>query len=215
MKKTIIFLLLGLILHTAAFSQKKDSVTVKDSTMRVKKNDSLKIVKKDSVKKHDPRKATIRSAIIPGWGQIYNKKYWKLPLVYAAVGIPAYLIYDNKRWYDRSRYALSYLSNNNLNQDSLNKVHPKLRALVDNKATQSVINYRNEFRKNMDYSILITLLFWGLNVVDATVDAHLKEFDVSEDISLRFKPAIIPATKSLGLSMVFTIGKNAGKNSSR
>jgi len=203
------------MMQTAVFSQKTDSLTAKDSMMQVKKKDSLKIVKKDSIKKHDPRKATIRSAILPGWGQIYNKKYWKLPLVYAAIGIPGYLIYDNKRWYDRSRYALSYLSNNNLNQDSLNKVHPKLRALVDSKATNSVINYRNEFRKNMDYSILITLLFWGLNVVDATVDAHLKEFDVSDDISLRVKPAILPATKSIGLSMVFTIGKNDGKNSSR
>ncbi|RYZ47256.1 MAG: hypothetical protein EOP49_21835, partial [Sphingobacteriales bacterium] len=49
-----------------------------------------------------PRKAAIRSAILPGLGQIYNRKYWKVPIVYAAVGIPAYLIFDNKRWYDRA-----------------------------------------------------------------------------------------------------------------
>ncbi len=161
--------------------------------------------KPDSVKKHSPRTASIRSAIIPGWGQIYNKKYWKLPLVYAAIGIPGYLIYDNKRWYDRSRYALAVASNPVIDPDSLNKVHPQLQAMTRAGAVNSIRNYRNEFRKNMDYSILVTLLFWGLNVIDATVDAHLKGFDVSDEISMRVKPVIMTGTRTPGLSFVFTL----------
>src|SRR5580704_4799132 len=62
-------------------------------------------------KKHDPRKATIRSAIIPGWGQIYNHKYWKLPIVYAAIGIPAYTYFWNRMWYNNCQTAISIIDN--------------------------------------------------------------------------------------------------------
>jgi uncharacterized protein DUF5683 len=161
--------------------------------------------KKDSVPKHSPRKASLRSAILPGWGQIYNKKYWKLPLVYAAIGIPGYLIYDNKRWYDRSRYALAVAASDPPSADSLAKVHPELRALTQARSINAIRNYRNEFRKNMDYSILITLLFWGLNVIDATVDAHLKDFDVSDEITMKIKPVIMTGTRTPGLSFVFSL----------
>src|SRR6476620_8814157 len=70
---------------------------------------------KDSVvvkkKVHSPRKATIRSLIIPGWGQVYNKKYWKVPIVYGAIGFPAYLFTFNRKWYDKTKYALSIIAN--------------------------------------------------------------------------------------------------------
>ena len=62
-------------------------------------------------KQHDPRKATIRSAIFPGLGQIYNRKYWKLPIVWAAVGIPAYTYFYNRGWYQRCQFALSIIDN--------------------------------------------------------------------------------------------------------
>src|SRR6185503_4656826 len=99
----------------------------------------------------------------------------------------------NQRWYNRTRYALSITANNSQgNADSMSKVHPKLVELVKADAQSSLIRYRNEFRKDMDYSIVFTLLFWALNVVDATVDAHLKGFDVGEDLSLKIRPALLP-----------------------
>jgi hypothetical protein len=164
-------------------------------------------VKKDSVRKHSPRKAAIRSAILPGLGQIYNRKYWKLPIVYAAVGIPAYLIYYNKQWYDRARYALSVASSSPppIDDSLLATVHPELRALTASGSVNSLRNYRDEFRKNMDYSILITILAWGLNIIDATVDAHLKDFDVSDEISMRVKPVMLSGYKTPGLSLVFSL----------
>ncbi|MHA4845316.1 DUF5683 domain-containing protein [Flavitalea antarctica] len=161
--------------------------------------------KKDSVRKHSPRKAAIRSAILPGLGQIYNRKYWKLPIVYAAVGIPAYLIYYNKQWYDRARHALAVASDPPVTPAELETVHPELRALTASESVSSLRNYRDEFRQNMDYSILITILAWGLNVIDATVDAHLKDFDVSDEISMRVKPVIMSGTRSPGLSIVFAL----------
>ena len=66
--------------------------------------------------KHNPKIATFRSAVIPGWGQAYNKKYWKLPIVYAAVGIPAYLFFWNKSWYQKS--LSSHLSKERYHADS-------------------------------------------------------------------------------------------------
>ena len=87
-----------------------DSGKIKEKAgvTKVSKDSLLVKAVADSIRKRqfDPRKAALRSAIIPGWGQIYNKKYWKVPIVGAAVGIPAYLVYYNKVWYDRTRYAL-------------------------------------------------------------------------------------------------------------
>jgi hypothetical protein len=86
--------------------------------------------------------------------------------------------------------------------DSLSKVNSSLMPLVVNGKQTSLLNYRNEFRKDMDYSILITLLLWGVNVIDATVDAHLKGFNVSDNLALQVKPAIL-SNQSIGVSFVF------------
>jgi hypothetical protein len=159
-------------------------------------------------KKFIPRQATIRSAILPGWGQVYNKKYWKLPLVYAAVGIPVYAFIYNRGWYVKTRDAAKMIAN----ADTVNwrsRVDPKLHVFFpDRDALGSLLNYRNEYRRDMDYSILFVLLAWGLNVVDATVDAHLKGFDISEDLSLKIKPTILSGTSTAGISLVLSIGKN-------
>jgi hypothetical protein len=169
----------------------------------------------DTIKKprHNPRKATIRSAILPGWGQAYNKKYWKIPIVYTAIGIPIGTFIYNKKWYDRTRAAARMLSASP--PDTANyrqRVDEKLHIFFDRpEALPSLLNYRNEFRRNMDYSLLFVLLFWGLNVVDATVDGHLKDFDVSDDLSLRIKPTILSGTTTAGISFVFTIGRNPSK----
>lgn len=191
------------------------TIVINDTTGKViekipSKIDTSKV--KDSLArpKHSPRKAAIRSAIIPGWGQIYNKKYWKVPIVAAAIGIPAYLVYYNQEWYNRTRYAVKVAAAGNNFPVFLDKVDPQLLPLVKSGSVNSLINYRNEFRRNRDYAILFGLLLWGLNVVDATVDAHLKDFDVSDDLSLRVQPALLPGNAA-GLSLVFTIGNNRPK----
>ena len=125
-----------------------------------------------------------------------------MPVVYAAIGIPAYLFFDNKNFYKKTRYALSIVANNRYSADSLSKVDPQLLPLVTLRAEGSLINYRNQFRRNMDYSVLITLLMWGLNIVDATVDGHLKGFDVGDELSLKIKPVLMPGSMSPGVSFV-------------
>jgi hypothetical protein len=157
---------------------------------------------KKTVLKFDPRKATIRSAILPGLGQIYNKKYWKLPLVWGALGTTAGIYLYNVKYYNKLKDAYINLNDgNDLNNIEIDKEFRNLSA-------EAIRSYRNSFRQNVDYSVLFFILFWGLNVVDATVDAHLKSFDVSDDLSLQLKAGYSPMAKTAGLSLVLNIGKN-------
>lgn len=199
-----------IIIHSAAFSQQRDSVAVRKDSLLIKDTVGKSVITIDTLakKKFIPRKATIRSAILPGWGQVYNKKYWKLPLVYAVVGIPVYSFIYNKSWYSKTRDAAKMIANNDT-AGYKSRVDPKLHIFFSTpEALGSLLNYRNEFRRDMDYSILFVLIAWGLNVVDATVDAHLKGFDVSEDLSLKIKPTILSGTCTAGISLVLTLGKN-------
>jgi hypothetical protein len=162
-------------------------------------------------KRHDPRKATLYSAVCPGLGQIYNHKYWKVPIVWAAVGIPAYTYFYNKSWYLKCQFALAIIDNyqaagfTTVPDSIVKKVNPQLQQFVSAMDDNDVRNYRNEFRQNEDYSILFFLLFWGLQIVDATVDAHLKYFDISDQLTMQLKtpsPNMLPGNAT-GVSLVF------------
>jgi hypothetical protein len=158
------------------------------------------------VRVYSPKKAALRSAILPGLGQIYNKKYWKLPIVYGALGTSAGVFIFNYNWYKRTKYAYKVLSEGDVaNYDN---VHPKLRRLVDAGQLETIKYYRDEYRRDIDYSVLFFVVLWGLNIVDAAVDAHLKAFDVSPDLSFKFKPGHSEMAGTTGLSFVMTIGKN-------
>jgi hypothetical protein len=216
MKHVIFVIAIILTIPTLAVSQQKDTLIVKDSTGKVVASSKVKKgLWRDSAgnRTFEPRRAAIYSAVFPGLGQIYNKKYWKVPIVYAAVGIPIYTFFDNRTWYNRIRYALEVQSLGSTDpayNEMLEKVHPKLQKFVVENRSQSLLNYRNEYRKNMDYSILFTLLFWGLNVIDATVDAHLKGFNVNDNLTMQVKPALI-SNQSLGISLVFKFDNNGAK----
>lgn len=151
-----------------------------------------------TAKKFNPRKATIRSAILPGWGQWYNKKYWKIPIVYGALGITTGVFFYNLKTYKDLRKAVIYRLDKDTSNDHL--IDPQF----TNLSTESIRMYRNVFRQNIDYSVLVFLGFWALNVVDATVDAHLKAFDVSSDIVLKIRPGFNYTTNNAGLSLVFS-----------
>jgi hypothetical protein len=145
-----------------------------------------------------PHKATVRSAMLPGWGQVYNRQVWKVPLVYGALGTTAGIFIYNLNNYKGLRQAYILLSDKDPNNDTL--VKSKYAILSIN----SIQFYRNEFRRNVDYSVLAFLIAWGLNVVDATVSAHLRQFDVSDDLSLQVRPILHPQT-GLGVGLVLNI----------
>jgi len=211
MKRVKLFLTVTVfaLLQISARAQHADSAAVKkDSVGAIK---ALAEHKKDSLKKNykDPHKASIYSAILPGAGQVYNGKIWKVPIIYTALGISAYAYFYNRSWYEKCQYALAVASSGTTNQDSLNAVDPKLRPLASQgpSASNYIINYRNDFRKNQDYSALFFLLFWGLNIVDASVDAHLHSFNVNDDLSFKIKPTFLPVYNAAGISLVFDLHK--------
>ena len=202
MRQFIFLILISFGLLPVVHAQ--DSATVKP-VVTTASIDTTKKTSADTAKKkaeHSPRKATIRSAIIPGWGQAYNKKYWKIPIVYGALGTAAgFFIYNRKEYID-ARDAYRYKVDTIAANDIL--IKPKFQP-VD---AEAVRQYRIGVRQYVDYSVLIFLLLWGLNVVDATVDGHLKAFEVSDDLSMRVNPTINPLTKQASVGLVFTFGKN-------
>lgn len=167
------------------------------------------------VKRHSPHKAAIRSAILPGWGQIYNKKYWKLPLVYGALGTTAGIFLWNVQNYRDTRFAFQAKYKAALKPyDPARPNDPgpfrdstdyfKIKQSLMPYSQESLRRARDSYRRNVDYSVLFFLLFWGLNVVDATVDAHLKAFDVSPDLSLRFRAGYSELARTNGVGLVLT-----------
>ncbi|OQY97038.1 MAG: hypothetical protein B6D37_00635 [Sphingobacteriales bacterium UTBCD1] len=193
------FILLLYFLPVKSFAQ-TDTVVVVNTVDVVKKE------RKDSVtkKSHTPRGATIRSAIIPGWGQVYNKKYWKVPIVYGALGVSGGIFLYNLKNYRNTRFAYKVKYNMRVNgTDSAlyALIKPELKPLSE----ESLRFYRNQFRQDIDYSALVFILLWGLNVVDATVDAHLRTFDVSRDLSLQIKTGYSEMAGTNGLSLVLKI----------
>jgi len=164
-----------------------------------------KLVKDSTGKKKievfSTRKATLRSTIFPGLGQIYNKKYWKLPLVYGALGTTAGVYFFNIKTYKALKLAYIYKTDTFPANDLL--IDPRF----GNLSASAIRSYRNSFRQNIDYSVLFFIFFWGLNIVDATVDAHLKAFDVNDNLSLQLKPGFSPMANTAGISLVFNIGK--------
>ena len=189
-----------------SYGQKnKTAITSKDSTPAV--NNKKLVNKYDSATlAHSPKKAAIRSAIFPGLGQIYNKKYWKLPIVYGALGVCTGIFIFNFSSYKDTRFAYKVKYNMRVfRTDSAlyNSIKSNLKPLSE----ESLRFYRNQYRRDIDYSALFFLILWGLNVVDASVDAHLKSFDVSSELSFHFKPGYSELAKTNGLSLVLKIGK--------
>ncbi|HXB95859.1 MAG TPA: DUF5683 domain-containing protein [Puia sp.] len=216
MVRYLLAFLVGLALHFGCQAQ-TDTIPApaKGKPHRHKYN----IYKVDSVTLavHSPHKASLYSTVFPGLGQIYNRKYWKVPIVWAAVGIPVYTYFYNKNWYQKCQFAISVVDNyppgTTVPADTLAMVDPKLQGFVTSGDDNNLRTYRNEFRKDQDYSILFFLLFWGLNIVDATVDAHLMSFDVSNKLTFHLQPPATPATlpgpmgTGMGLSLVVDFHK--------
>jgi hypothetical protein len=205
---TVWFLLCSIFLFAQA-KKKKDpspgSVQKKDSAIVVTEK---KIVTRydSAMAAHSPKKAALRSAILPGWGQIYNKKYWKLPIVYGALGVSGGIFIYNLNQYKDTRFAYRVKYNMRVNRTD-SALFAQIRNDLKPLSEESLRFYRNQFRRDIDYSVLFFILLWGLNVVDAAVDAHLKSFDISPELSFRIKPGYSELARTNGLSVVLKIGK--------
>lgn len=141
----------------------------------------------------NPKKATILSAILPGAGQVYNGKAWKVPILYAGFMTDIYFIgYNNKRYQTFREALFAYDDGDQSQFPSLNRD-----ALVRN------VDY---WRQNRDLTILLLGAIYALNLIDANVDAHLSGFDISDDIAIKIEPNVgtfAASSSSMGLTLKF------------
>ena len=135
---------------------------------------SLSISSQKIQKDKSPKKAAIYSAVIPGSGQIYTKKYWKVPIIYGGLVTSAYFVNDNNNQYNEYRDAalLSYETG----EEQLGYTYSELIILKDH------------YKRNREISYFSFVGVYILNIIDASVNAHLFHFDVSDDISLNIRP---------------------------
>jgi hypothetical protein len=184
-----------------------NSFAQKDSTAKIKKAHFSAFARIDTSKKYNPKIAIVRSAILPGWGQAVNKKYWKIPLVYAALGITAGIFFHNLKQFQEANSAYK----NSIDGDTSNDYQIPQPYYSVKDQPDRIKTFRNEVRQNVDYSVLFFIVFWGLNVIDAAVDAHLKTFDVSDNLNVQIKPGYSPLANTNGISLVLNIGRDHPK----
>ncbi len=135
-----------------------------------------------------PSKSWKYSAILPGWGQAYNRSYWKIPVIYAGLGAVIYVYTFNNRQFHKWRNA--YIA----------KLDPEIPDEYPNASIHAIKNQMDFFRRNREYTVLAGVAVWALNVLEAYVYAHLLNFDVSEDLSLRIEPYTVPTKNFDGIA---------------
>ncbi len=173
-------------------------------TLVVKKDEKIIVVKDSIIQKEEynplaPAKAAFYSAVIPGLGQVYNKKYWKIPIIYAGMAAGIYFYKQQDDEYDRFRNAYKRrLAGYTDDEFYGNGTEP----LISN---DRLINAQKSAQTNKDISIIVTIAFYLLNVVDANVDAHLRQYEVSDDLSLQpnFNVNPINAQTQYGMSLTY------------
>jgi hypothetical protein len=137
-----------------------------------------------------PKKATLMSAVLPGLGQVYNKRYWKVPIIYLFIGATAVFAYDNYQL--RNAFSNQYkdmiksgksVSDPFIVQDIYGKEYDLTGATQDN-----VKFYRDQAQRQRDFNIILMLAVYAMNIIDANVDAHLREFEINDNLTLKIKP---------------------------
>lgn len=183
------------LLSANLFAQTSDTLTVK-------KEEKILVVKDSLKEPYDPlapQRAAFYSAVIPGLGQAYNKKYWKIPVIYAGMATGVYFYLQNDKDYDRFRDAYKR----------------RLAGFTDDEfygtgttpviSNERLIDAQRSAQRNKDVSIIVSLAFYLVNIIDANVDAHLRQYNVNEDLSLQPNLDINPinAQTNYGLSLTY------------
>lgn len=173
-----------LISNNTAYAQKKNDTIIRNQ--------------------HSPHKATVYSAIIPGLGQVYNKQYWKVPVLYAGIATIVYFVnFNGDKYYS---YRDEYVAR--MNNDST-KLNPNYILYSDN----SILQLKNYYQRNLEFTWIMAGVVYLLNIIDASVYAHLFNFDVGNDLSLKVEPVLynnnynLSAPPSTGIKLVLKFNK--------
>lgn len=203
-----LFAVVGLAQEEENDTQKMDSIQTDLQGKGIVIEDAT-FGKRNKINPLAPSKAAFYSAILPGLGQVYNKRYWKVPLVYAAIGTGVYSYVYNDDLYDRVRIAFKrrkagFIDDEfyDLNGSGIEPGNPDL-------SDEALQDAQERYQRDRDFALLITVVLYALNIVDANVDAHLKQFNIDDDLSLdiNFKPYLNmnPITANPNYGMALTI----------
>lgn len=181
----ILLILICSILTFSAQSQSQPVDTVKTV-------DTTSATAKKPKYAHSPTRAGIYSAVLPGLGQIYNRKWWKTPIVYAAIGTSAGFVVYNQRKYRMFKDAYINHSNDPFLQDEFSEF-----------STSQLFEIQDTYHEWRDISIMFLAGAYVLNILDAVVDAHFFRFDVDDNLSFHFQPGLGNTASTFGFSLRF------------
>ncbi|HMZ90012.1 MAG TPA: DUF5683 domain-containing protein [Chitinophagales bacterium] len=186
----------------------QDSIMTQDMVdTTLAQTDSLHTPFYKNLWSHDPHsvgRAALYSAVIPGLGQAYNGKYWKIPIVYGALGTSGYFIYYWYDFFDELRTAYIYRTDEDpLTIDTQYDYIP---------SDELLLQYVSQSKRYLDVMVIVTAAIYTLNIIDAVVDAHLYDFNVSDDLSMQVQPhyffgynQINPLQGTVGISLQLSL----------
>ena len=170
-----------LFYSTISFSQDSTTVTI----------DSVKLSVHHTFQPN-PKKAGMYSAIVPGLGQLYDRQYWKIPVIYSGFAVAGYFFINNLNNYES--YRIAYIGR-------INNPYPTDK-YVGLYTTAQLQQLQNDYNKYLDLTVMISVIGYSMQIIDAITSAHLKNFDMSRDISVKFRPVISP--NGIGIGVAFT-----------
>ena len=173
---------------TAQIAAKVKSAMQTDTTI------TKDTIRRKKVFEPNPKKSGMYSSILPGLGQAYNRQYWKVPVVYAILGTAGFFIGFNYNKYTEYRQAYIYAIDGDIGTKN------KLSESYD---AQSLQRLQNNYKKDLDIIVLLTSVGYSLQIMDAVASAHLRNFDVSRDITMQVKPMVQNNFVGMGLVMNF------------
>jgi len=190
----------------------QDSLKIKEvnttGTANVIVKDTLRSVKA-VINPLAPSKAAFYSALLPGLGQIYNRKnwYWKVPIVYAAIGGSAYMYSWNNTNYKRFRTAFKRRQAGFLDDEFYDINNDNITGAAPDLDSADLQRQQERFQEDRDLWLVLTIAMYALNIIDANVEAHLQQFNIDTDLSLDFKPymGLDTITNNPAYGMAFTI----------
>tara|TARA_B100001758_G_scaffold247464_1_gene265378 strand:- start:16748 stop:17257 length:510 start_codon:yes stop_codon:yes gene_type:complete len=152
------------------------------------------VISAQKINTKSPKKAAIYSTILPGSGQVYTKKYWKVPIIYAGLITSAYYIKESQELYELYKETFTNRTKGIYN-DEFSSLY----------TDDNLLTLTNHYRRNREVSTLLFLLTYTLNIVDASVNAHLFDYNVTEDLSLHLQPKYFPTQNITGLLLSFNL----------
>jgi len=201
-----------LFIWTSSAQEKEPKQTAKDSLKTDLKQEGIVIQdsifeKRKKINPLAPSKAAFYSAVLPGLGQIYNKRYWKVPIVYAVIGTGVYSYTFNDDLYDRFRTAFKRRQTGFTDDEFYDIQGNNAEGAPPDLDLDDLERQQENYQRDRDLALVITIAMYALNIIDANVDAHLKQFNIDEDLSMDVQPYLDldPITNNPNYGIAFII----------